>query len=292
MTGLLLQCSEVKENRSWRPVAAGVSITNLRRGTAPLNRPVAPDHHGFSDPIVIPLTLTIPGPSRPPSAGLPDSGLAGLMRKQPFTLAQLVGPIPVPPMVLPGPAPDPSWPAFDRAWARARRRAGQAAGEIRQGDYGAAAGHLLGGRPFPAGVDDPLGTILNTDRADLPRRDPTEEEAETEALAAEAERLRQELLAGELDERHLQAAESDRRNEPVRRPDGSPYDHVQDVAQGMQRLEKMIGRLKKKLEHVEDVQPGRPSRESYHKAQDTLEALQQLRRTVFRRIPRIRVRRN
>lgn len=209
-----------------------------------------------SDPIILPITLTIPDPggprpsgrwgrigSVPPGADDPDWFRRQVEADKRIRAIQanagrfpLYRPVPWP---MPG-ADAPSSAEIMEEVRQARRRAGFALGEIAQGEYGSAAGHLLLGRPYPAEVDDPAGAIVRNEApADAtppaePSRAPKLNEENAKAGKSMADRL-----AGPLDERHLQDAEQDRLGKPVRDKDGKIYDHESEVAEAKQGLKKI-----------------------------------------------------
>ncbi len=165
------------------------------------------DPNEFSNPIVIPITITIPtpfprrhsgrfglGPSYHPSFKDPTwfARQRGVGRPH-YTPAQLALPFPLPaPITLPHSKDEitQTLKEMREMWARARRRAGHVEEEIGRGDYGSAAGHLLGGAPFPAEVDN--GFVLNNEggRPDL------------ETMIDEIEGDVEKRLNDPLDERH------------------------------------------------------------------------------------------
>ena len=138
------------------------------------------DQPSYADPIIIPITITIPDP-RPqpdtdrwgqlgrsipprfdneggvrrqePAAGLEAVQASAMQRRRYDLLAT----------VLPDPPPSRLQETLDAMLRRAEQRAAYARGEIEQGDYGSAAGHLLLGRPFPASVDDPSPPIVHNE---------------------------------------------------------------------------------------------------------------------------------
>ena len=261
------------------------------------------DPPDYADRIVIPFTLTIPDPrprarfgrwGRAPahhpsfndpgwfSRHYPSAVLAALDRATPLST----------PLVVPVPPDLPSASDFDAAVARARRRARQAAGEIGRGEYGAAAGHLLLGQPFPAEVDDPDPTILHTDLADTPRRQPPKGEVELDQAVAEAERDLEARQADSLNERHLQAAEADRRGEPVMGPDGRPFQHEKEVAQSRRGLAKRLDKLLDKLHHEEDHASSEPSEEALERARLMVQKIEEFLGKVDRRLPGLQTREN
>lgn len=135
------------------------------------------DPPGYSDPIIIPITLTISDPRPRPGGGRWDlDGPAphhpsftdpGWFKRQnrelPVLLAQFIGtlPAPLPPVGI-EPASPPTVADMEAAVERARRRAQHALGEIKQGNYGDAAGHLLLGQPYPMEVESSPGPVFHT----------------------------------------------------------------------------------------------------------------------------------
>ena len=166
------------------------------------------DPDEFSDPIVIPITITLPNPFPRRHSGRFDLGPSyhpsfkdptWFARQRDvgpphYTPAQLALPFPLPPPITLPHSKDEitqTLKEMREMWARARRRAGHVEEEIGRGDYGSAAGHLLGGQPYPAGVDN--GFILNNEGIRSPDLD---------ALTEETERDLERRLNGPLDERH------------------------------------------------------------------------------------------
>ena len=178
--------------------------------------------HGYSDPIVIPVTITIPDPRPRLASGRwdldtpqhPSFADPGWFQRQDTPVVQArsgnapsYGPSPLP---FPGPLPMPALDEVGRDIERAHRRARNAVEEIERGEYGAAAGQLLLGRPFPAEVDDPLGAIVRNEGAEPPLRSP-----ELDAKVAKGRKDAEARLAGALDEKHREAAERDRKGDPA-----------------------------------------------------------------------------
>jgi hypothetical protein len=210
--------------------------------------PDSPDPPGYSDPIVIPITLTIADP-RPQNRGgrrrrsqHPSFTDPTWFKRSAYapglTFAQYMRPLP-----LNVPVPMPSWP-LDEAhrlelagmMERARRRAREAAEEIERGEYGAAGGHLLLGQPYPAEVDDPAPIILRNETQGPAGKKPYQGDIEIDQEIDKAEKDFEARRAHALDERHLQDAEGDRRGEPIIKKTGKPYDHENEVAEGRKGL--------------------------------------------------------
>ncbi len=148
----------------------------------------------YSDPIVIPITITIPDLRPPPATDRwgqlrpaihPSVDDPGWFQRQAASAARNLANLE---KML-------EWPSVGSlSWGlsnplgemgrRAGRRGAYARGEIEQGDFGSAAGHLLLGKPFPADVDDPLGPFMHSEAPEEGAKDPPKRNAELDAKTA------------------------------------------------------------------------------------------------------------
>ncbi len=259
----------------------------------------AVDPPRYADPIVIRFTGRMGAPRRRPSGGRWDLGPSRhpgftdpswFKRTDPASpamLAQLAVPFQplVPPAASPaGPPDDRLAPGSGEAAARARRRADYVRHEIVAGDPGRAAGLLLGYLSYPPEVDDPPLAILHNE---APAAGRSELDQAVDAAKADFGKRR----ADALDEPHLQAAEADRRGEPVvRESDGHVYDHEKEVADSTRGLENTLAKLEKKLVHERDYANPEADEQAVKHAESVIKEIGDFLSEIERRLSKLSAR--